>query len=83
MAFFSGEVVKLSPDGMDNMGNIIWELALCLLLSWSIIFTVLLKGISSLGKVRLVFSWNICSVLHVMFPTQGITEGAGVKSVVC
>ena len=46
----SKEVVQLSPDGMDDMGEVIWQLALCLLLSWTIIFTVLLKGINSLGK---------------------------------
>ena len=47
--------------GMDNMGHIVWQLALCLLLSWVIIFLVLLKGIQSLGKVTVK-----CSIMHAM-----------------
>lgn len=38
-------------DGVENSGGIVWQLALCLLLAWIIVFAVLIKGISSLGKV--------------------------------
>ena len=47
----SNEVLELS-DGIDDMGNIVWQLALCLLLCWAVNFLVLIKGISSLGKVK-------------------------------
>lgn len=50
--FRSNRVLQLS-DGIDDMGTIVWQVALCLLLSWTIVFFVLIKGISSLGKV-----WN-------------------------
>ena len=46
----SNQVLNMS-DGLENMGGISWRLALCLLLSWLIVFLVLIKGISSLGKV--------------------------------
>jgi hypothetical protein len=38
--------------GMENMGYVVWQLALCLALTWIIVFCVLIKGIQSLGKVR-------------------------------
>jgi hypothetical protein len=38
-------------DGLENSGTIVWQLALCLLMAWLIVFSVLIKGISSLGKV--------------------------------
>ena len=47
----SNEVLELS-DGIDDMGNIVWQLSLCLLLCWAVNFLVLIKGISSLGKVK-------------------------------
>ncbi|XP_062916551.1 sodium- and chloride-dependent neutral and basic amino acid transporter B(0+)-like isoform X2 [Mobula hypostoma] len=36
---------------MDEMGNIIWHLALCLLLAWLMVGAALSKGIKSSGKV--------------------------------
>jgi hypothetical protein len=38
-------------DGIGNSGTIVWQLALCLLMAWLIVFSVLIKGIASLGKV--------------------------------
>ena len=38
-------------SGVDESGTVVWQLALCLLLSWVVIFVVLIKGIGSLGKV--------------------------------
>jgi len=38
-------------DGIEHMGGISWKLSLCLLFCWVIVFLVLIKGISSLGKV--------------------------------
>ena len=47
----SREVLQLSP-GVDVLGSVVWQLALCLLVAWVTVFLVLLKGIASLGKVR-------------------------------
>ena len=38
-------------DGLDEAGGIRWELAGCLLFAWAIVAVVLIRGISSLGKV--------------------------------
>jgi hypothetical protein len=40
-------------SGIDDMGSIRWQLALCLLLAWTIVFLCLSKGVQSSGKVRL------------------------------
>ena len=39
-------------EGIEDAGSLRWQLVLCLLMSWIIIFLVLIKGIASLGKVR-------------------------------
>ncbi|XP_064485259.1 sodium- and chloride-dependent glycine transporter 2-like isoform X2 [Ornithodoros turicata] len=43
-------VLDLS-SGIEEMGGIKWDLALCLLLSWIIVVVCLLKGIKTSGKV--------------------------------
>jgi len=48
--FFSRNVLNIT-SGLEHSGQVMWPLALCLLLSWMIVFFVLIKGISSLGKV--------------------------------
>ncbi len=47
----SNYVLQMS-DSIDDMGEVRWQLACLLALSWVIIFLVLLKGVESLGKVR-------------------------------
>ena len=37
--------------GLEEMGEIKWQLALCLLLAWVIVFLCLSKGVQSSGKV--------------------------------
>lgn len=43
-------VLDLSP-GIEDMGGIKWDLALCLLLSWTVVIVCLVKGIKTSGKV--------------------------------
>ena len=47
---YSNQVLKIS-DGIGDAQTIVWELSLCLLFCWTLCFVVLVKGISSLGKV--------------------------------
>ncbi|XP_066959179.1 sodium-dependent proline transporter-like isoform X2 [Macrobrachium rosenbergii] len=47
-------VLRLAPGGLQDFGHIgevQWDLTLCLLLSWVIVFLCLLKGVKSSGKV--------------------------------
>ena len=40
----------------DELGTLQWELALCLLMAWSITFLSLIKGVKSVGKVGFCLS---------------------------
>ncbi|XP_059833415.1 sodium- and chloride-dependent neutral and basic amino acid transporter B(0+)-like isoform X4 [Hypanus sabinus] len=61
---------------MDEMGNIVWHLALSLLLAWLIIGAALSKGIKSSGKVvyfTAIFPYVVLTILLI----RGLTlEGA-------
>lgn len=41
-------------DGIEDVGHIKWDLALCLLAVWVICFFCIWKGVKSTGKVSLV-----------------------------
>ena len=47
----SNEVLKLS-SGIDEMGEVRWPLALCLLFCWIFTFVTLVRGVKSIGKVN-------------------------------
>ena len=38
-------------DGIENLGGIRWQLFVCFVVAWLIIFLSLCKGVKSLGKV--------------------------------
>lgn len=40
-------------QGIGSPGHIRWNLCLCLLLAWVIVFLCILKGVKSSGKVKL------------------------------
>lgn len=42
-------------DGIEHIGNLRWELALCLLAAWTICYFCIWKGTKSTGKVRLKY----------------------------
>ncbi|XP_075458453.1 sodium- and chloride-dependent GABA transporter 2-like isoform X2 [Ascaphus truei] len=48
--FWERRVLSIS-DGIDNIGSLRWELALCLLLAWIICYFCIWKGVKSTGKV--------------------------------
>ena len=43
-------MLQLSP-GVDEPGTVNWDLALCLLLAWIIVYLCVCKGVKSSGKV--------------------------------
>lgn len=45
------KVALQRSNGIDETGEIVWYLALCLLLAWIIVGAALIKGIKSSGKV--------------------------------
>ncbi|KAG9472196.1 sodium- and chloride-dependent GABA transporter 2-like [Eleutherodactylus coqui] len=48
--FWEKRVLNIS-DGIDHIGSLRWELALCLLLAWIICYFCIWKGVKSTGKV--------------------------------
>ena len=49
--FYYNYVLEQSGDP-SIMGGVSWKLSLCLLVAWTLVCAVLIRGISSLGKVR-------------------------------
>ena len=50
--YYYYNVLEMS-EGMEEMGGVNWKLCSCLLFSWIIVLVCLIRGISSLGKVRI------------------------------
>ncbi|CAH8659208.1 unnamed protein product [Heterobilharzia americana] len=48
--YWENKVLRIS-SGIDNLGTVQWDLALCLLLAWTIIFLAICQGIKTSGKV--------------------------------
>ncbi|KAM4663387.1 uncharacterized protein O3C94_011618 [Discoglossus pictus] len=62
--------------GMDETGEVVWYLALCLLLAWIIVGAALFKGIKSSGKV-VYFTAIFPYLVLIIFLVRGATlEGA-------
>ncbi|XP_072454589.1 sodium- and chloride-dependent GABA transporter 3 isoform X2 [Notamacropus eugenii] len=65
MEFWERRVLAIS-DGIEHIGNLRWELALCLLAAWTICYFCIWKGTKSTGKVwvdagtQIFFSYAIC-----------------------
>ena len=57
--FYCRHKVLGMTDSWTDPGGIKWDVTLCNLLAWTIVFLVLSKGIKSLGKVRFwPFKWK-------------------------
>ncbi|KAL7843527.1 hypothetical protein AOLI_G00250390 [Acnodon oligacanthus] len=71
------DVVALQrTSSMDEMGPVVWHLALCLLLGWILIAAALFKGIKSSGKVVYFTATFPYAVLLILL-IRGVTlEGA-------
>ncbi|XP_060687932.1 sodium- and chloride-dependent neutral and basic amino acid transporter B(0+)-like, partial [Hemiscyllium ocellatum] len=70
------KVVLRRSSSMDETGEVLWYLALCLLLAWLIVGAALSKGIKSSGKV-LYFTATFPYVVLTILLIRGVTlEGA-------
>ncbi|XP_078268752.1 sodium- and chloride-dependent neutral and basic amino acid transporter B(0+)-like [Rhinoraja longicauda] len=70
------KVVLHRSRSIDETGEIVWHLALCLLLAWLIVGAALSKGIKSSGKV-VYFTATFPYVLLTILLIRGLTlEGA-------
>ncbi|XP_056129583.1 sodium- and chloride-dependent GABA transporter 2-like [Lampris incognitus] len=69
--FWERRVLNLTGS-IHELGNIRWELALCLLLSWVICYFCVWKGVKSTGKV-VYFTATFPYVMLVVLLVRGVT----------
>lgn len=73
--FWERNVLRIS-EGLDEPGNVRWQLALCLLLAWIVCYFCIWKGIKWTGKVTW-FTSMFPYVLLLILLIRGVTlEGA-------
>ncbi|KAH9495200.1 Sodium- and chloride-dependent taurine transporter [Bulinus truncatus] len=73
--FWERKVLGLS-SGVDHPGMIKWDLALCLLLAWLIVYFCICKGIKSSGKVMYVTATSPYIFMFILL-VRGVTlEGS-------
>uniref|UniRef100_I3M973 Transporter n=1 Tax=Ictidomys tridecemlineatus TaxID=43179 RepID=I3M973_ICTTR len=70
------KVALQRSSGMDETGEIVWYLALCLLLAWIIVGAALFKGIKSSGKVVYFTALFPYVVLLILLIRGATLEGA-------
>ncbi|VTJ87027.1 Hypothetical predicted protein, partial [Marmota monax] len=70
------KVALQRSNGMDETGEIVWYLALCLLLAWIIVGAALFKGIKSSGKVVYFTALFPYVVLLILLIRGATLEGA-------
>ncbi|GAA52610.1 sodium- and chloride-dependent GABA transporter 2 [Clonorchis sinensis] len=73
--YWENRVLGLSP-GIEDAGNIRWELALCLLLAWLIIFLCICKGIKTSGKVMYVTATSPYLFMIILLIRTALLDGA-------
>ncbi|KAK7574237.1 hypothetical protein V9T40_011428 [Parthenolecanium corni] len=80
LQYWEKRVLQLS-SGIEEIGPIKWDLALCLLVSWIIVVLCLVKGIKTSGKVVYFAATFPYVILFTLLVTGLLQEGAltGVK----
>jgi solute carrier family 6 (neurotransmitter transporter, amino acid/orphan) member 15/16/17/18/20 len=55
-AYFWYRTTLDAAPSMDDSGGFKWWIVICLMLSWTIVFFIVMKGIQSSGKVSISFA---------------------------
>uniref|UniRef100_A0A8C3A5L1 Transporter n=1 Tax=Cyclopterus lumpus TaxID=8103 RepID=A0A8C3A5L1_CYCLU len=69
--FWERRILGLS-SGIEKIGNVRWDLALCLLLAWMLCYFCVWKGVKSTGKV-VYFTATLPYVMLVILLVRGLT----------
>ncbi|KAF5406404.1 Sodium- and chloride-dependent taurine transporter [Paragonimus heterotremus] len=73
--YWENRVLGLS-SGIDQVGNIQWELALCLLLAWTVIFLCICKGIKTSGRVMYFTATSPYVFMIILLIRTSLLDGA-------
>ncbi|XP_064649101.1 sodium- and chloride-dependent taurine transporter-like [Lineus longissimus] len=74
--YWENRVLGIS-DGIDEVGSVRWELCLCLLLAWIIVYFCVWKGIKSSGKVMYFTATSPYILMFILLVRGALLEGAG------
>nr|XP_046161708.1 sodium- and chloride-dependent GABA transporter 2-like [Oncorhynchus gorbuscha] len=80
MEFWERRVLNIS-GGIEEMGNIRWELALCLLLTWVICYFCVWKGIKSTGKAT-YFTATFPYAMLLVLLIRGVTLPGAIDGII-
>ncbi|XP_014772306.1 sodium-dependent proline transporter isoform X1 [Octopus bimaculoides] len=78
--FFERHVLNIS-SGIEHLGDIRWQVVLCLLCAWTLTFFSLSKGVKSTGKVVYFTALFPYVVLCILF-VRGVTLPGSLKGII-
>ncbi|XP_072015113.1 sodium- and chloride-dependent glycine transporter 1-like [Amphiura filiformis] len=73
------EVLQES-DSINETGGLVWQLALCLILAWIVVYICMIRGIHSIGKV-VYFTATFPYVILVILFIRGLTLPGALKGI--
>nr|CAB3266322.1 sodium-dependent proline transporter [Phallusia mammillata] len=75
--YWNNRVLRINKStGIEDPGIVLWDLCLCLLLAWILVFLCLIKGVKSSGKV-VYFTATFPYIILIILLIRGCTlEGA-------
>uniref|UniRef100_A0AAR2ITZ8 Transporter n=1 Tax=Pygocentrus nattereri TaxID=42514 RepID=A0AAR2ITZ8_PYGNA len=79
MEFWERRILGLS-GGIEEVGNVRWELALCLLLAWIICYFCVWNGVKSTGKV-VYFTATFPYVMLAVLLVRGLTLPGAINGI--
>jgi SNF family Na+-dependent transporter len=77
--YFDNNVLHLT-DGIDEVGELRWQLVICLILAWILVYFCLWKGIKSSGKV-VYFTATFPYLILVILFFRGVTLSGASKGI--
>ncbi|KAI4887830.1 hypothetical protein NFI96_026526 [Prochilodus magdalenae] len=77
--FWERRVLRLSP-GIDQMGSLNWDLALCLLIAWVVCYFCIWKGVKWTGKV-VYFTATFPYLMLLVLLIRGLTLPGAIRGI--
>ncbi|XP_059150816.1 sodium- and chloride-dependent taurine transporter-like isoform X2 [Physella acuta] len=73
--YWENKVLAIT-DGIDDVGILKWDLTLCLLLAWVVVYLCICKGIKSSGKVMYVTATSPYLFMVILLVRNSMLDGA-------